>query len=319
MAPKRKSSQTTGQTKRKAQKAGNKSVQPPETNTGDDVHLGLAAGVDETNSDRADSAVQAPEAALSCLDTGNVICPVPPISAKIGEHIYVSVKNKIISGAYVDLSTLMPNNEVRLNSNASFLSVASTGQLVLQQKSKQILSMESWTDLFLIYASIYLSAHPDLTQSLLKYMHIIRTGHKRFGGNGWQMYDEQFRYRMSVDPGRSWDTIDNELWLLYMQVSHTNVYSQQNALKQLGRCYDFNFKGMCYKNACSFLHKCLRCCGDHPQCSCPVRPKSAQPLTNSTEMKPSASQGYRGAVNSNFRPRSSVTRFMGPRPFPNKY
>ena len=85
--------------------------------------------------------------------------------------------------------------------------------------------MESWTDL--VYASIYLSAHPDFTQSLLNYIHIICTGHKPFSWHDWRMYDEQFCYQMSVDHGHTLDTIDDEMWLLYMQMPERNVHSQQ--------------------------------------------------------------------------------------------
>ena len=171
--------------------------------------------------------------------------------------------------------------------------------------------MESWTDL--VYASIYLSAHPDFTQSLLNYIHIICTGHKPFSWHDWRMYDEQFCYQMSADHGHTWDTIDDELWLLYMQMPERNVHSQQNAMKLSGHCYDFNFKGMCYtfvRNAQDTLVSIH---------SFPVQQPQISSANNSTEMKPSASKGYHRAVNSNFCPRSSVNRFMDPNPFPNKY
>ena len=55
-------------------------------------------------------------------------------------------------------------------------------------------------------------------QDIMKYMYMIRTAQKRFGGNGWRLYDEQFRHRLSLDPNRCWAIIDNDLWLLYMQM-----------------------------------------------------------------------------------------------------
>ena len=36
--------------------------------------------------------------------------------------------------------------------------------------SEKIITIEQWTDAFLVYSSIYLSAHPDQTQDLLQYM-----------------------------------------------------------------------------------------------------------------------------------------------------
>ena len=47
--------------------------------------------------------------------------------------------------------------------------------------------------------SVYLSVHTSLTQDLLKYLNTIRLGAKRILGLGRKEYDEQFRYRMSLN------------------------------------------------------------------------------------------------------------------------
>jgi hypothetical protein len=62
----------------------------------------------------------------------------------------------------------------------------------------------------------YTSAHPEKYQALLKYMHIVRLGASRLNGLGWKTYDEQFRLKMGIDPVKSWEIVDQELWLLYM-------------------------------------------------------------------------------------------------------
>uniref|UniRef100_A0A8W8MG70 Uncharacterized protein n=1 Tax=Magallana gigas TaxID=29159 RepID=A0A8W8MG70_MAGGI len=56
-------------------------------------------------------------------------------------------------------------------------------------------SRSRWTDVFLVYASIYASAHPESVQGLLKYLHGIRLGASSCGEGdlGWKKYDEQFR------------------------------------------------------------------------------------------------------------------------------
>ena len=67
------------------------------------------------------------------------------------------------------------------------------GLLTIRQNiKKENVDIEKWTDLLLIYTSIFASAHPECRQELLKYMSIIRTGQKRFGGVGWRSYDEPF-------------------------------------------------------------------------------------------------------------------------------
>ena len=63
---------------------------------------------------------------------------------------------------------------------------------------------------------MYTSAHPEKYQALLKYMHIVRIGASRINGLGWKTYDEQFRLKMGIDPVKSWEIVDQELWLLYM-------------------------------------------------------------------------------------------------------
>ena len=62
------------------------------------------------------------------------------------------------------------------------------GQLSIQPKQLEtkIVSIEMWTDSFLIFISIYCSAHPSLFQDLLKYMQSVRFGSKRCVSLGWK-------------------------------------------------------------------------------------------------------------------------------------
>jgi hypothetical protein len=44
-----------------------------------------------------------------------------------------------------------------------------------RDKTKQIINtISKWTDAFIVYISIYSSAHPSKYQALLKYMHTVR-------------------------------------------------------------------------------------------------------------------------------------------------
>lgn len=80
---------------------------------------------------------------------------------------------------------------------SSTLSVDSQGQLVVHPKqTNTISSVDNWTDAFLIFASIYLQAHPNKTQQMLKYMHDIRLGAEK--AIGWVTYDEQYRLRIQT-------------------------------------------------------------------------------------------------------------------------
>ena len=92
-----------------------------------------------------------------------------------------------------------------------------SGELIVQQKQNapKITSIETWTDALIIFMNIYCSVHTEICAQLLKYLHTIRLGAKR-SAFGWKSYDEQFRFRLSLDPMASWATIDSELWLIYM-------------------------------------------------------------------------------------------------------
>jgi hypothetical protein len=49
------------------------------------------------------------------------------------------------------------------------------GVLSTKEKIKRTIhTIEKWTDVFIVYISIYTSAHPEKYQELLKYMHIVR-------------------------------------------------------------------------------------------------------------------------------------------------
>lgn len=103
------------------------------------------------------------------------------------------------------------------------------------------MSIQRWSDAFLIYLSIYVAVHPLRREHLIKYMHNIRLGTQQ--SNGWAIYDEQFRFRMAHNPFQDWGIVDNELWLSYMTPS---LYKPVNNPQP--KCFDNNFKGNCFKS-----------------------------------------------------------------------
>ncbi|KAK3099696.1 hypothetical protein FSP39_008146 [Pinctada imbricata] len=132
-------------------------------------------------------------------------------SFKLGFNVDVSIRNKIIEGKYIDLALLLKTDANASMSNSFQLSPS--GELIIKPKTNQkIATIARWTDAFLTFSSIYLSAHPNKTQEILKYMHDVRVGAER-GGN-FIKYDEQFRLRQSFEPSASWENIDSELWLI---------------------------------------------------------------------------------------------------------
>ena len=70
------------------------------------------------------------------------------------------------------------------------------GELCARERSSpKIATIEQWTDAFILFMNIYVGAHPNKIHQLLKYIHSIRLGASRFSGQGWILYDEQFRLK----------------------------------------------------------------------------------------------------------------------------
>ena len=58
----------------------------------------------------------------------------------------------------------------------------------------------------LIFAAIYLQAHPAKTIELIKKIQTVRMGANR-GYQWWYDYDIQFRLRKAINPSGSWGTL----------------------------------------------------------------------------------------------------------------
>ena len=191
-------------------------------------------------------------------------------SNQLGANVSQSLKQKIASGEYIDLALLLSNSS-STSSNENQKVAFVQGELVIQPKQshKKITTVELWTDAFIIYMSIFCSAHPGKVNEFLKYMHLIRLGANR-SPFGWQSYDEQFRLRASQNPLISWAEIDSELWLIYMYgsvgIPPTPVNNNNNS--KVYKCYAYNFDGQCSRFNCPYSHCCVKCFGQHPVKSC---------------------------------------------------
>ena len=87
----------------------------------------------------------------------------------LGHMVPNKLKFKIVNGEYINLGLLVENsNGVDPNDNAKYFTLKE-GCLSLapKTKSKVIADIQTWTDAFLIYASIYTSAHPESRVELL--------------------------------------------------------------------------------------------------------------------------------------------------------
>ena len=220
--------------------------------------------------------------------------------SQIHSQVPHAIKEKIIKGLYIELVSLLSIEEVEDKP----LGVNLKGNVVIKgQISKQITSIAMWTDAFLIYSSVFLEAHPEQTQNMLKYISNIRLGAKQYGGYGWRLYDQQFRMCFASDPVNwSFGKIDYELWLLFMASPTKNVQVEVSSRFAVKKCYDFNFR-QCFKTACFYRHACLSCNGDHPSRSCQSGKRTFTVQSGQRGFTSNRATGFQ--PRSNFRPNTT--------------
>ena len=194
----------------------------------------------------------------------NSLAQVQSYDHDAGQIVPAKLKAKIINGDYINLGLLIENvNGADPNDDTKYFS-SQDGSIALAPKSraKIISDIQTWTDAFLIYASIYSSAHPESRTHLFKYIRTIRLGASRVKSLGWRDYDIQFRLKKEANPSLSFGTVDQELWLLYVyNTPPTQIHPPQPLLL---KCYDFNYKGQCNKTKCQYKHECMTCSRPHP-------------------------------------------------------
>ena len=149
--------------------------------------------------------------------------PLVSVCNPLGMTVPESMKVKIVNGEYVDFALLLEKTDPsqwNLEKQGVALTV-NEGRNIFWKSNKPkkvITSINSWTNVFLVFCSVYLEAHPSRVQEMLKYANLIRTAASRFGGWGWRSYDQQFRMRQQAVPNRSWAIVDGELWAFYVAV-----------------------------------------------------------------------------------------------------
>ena len=206
---------------------------------------------------------------IEMQDHNNIDYQVPSISNELGYNLSNKTKLKIVNGEYVDLGSLI-SKPANVEDGSKKLSVEN-GRIVIADKKSdtKINNIQQWTDAFLVYSSIYSTAHPSSFAGLLKYMHTVRLGASRTSGLGWKNYDIQFRLKREQNPALSWSVVDQELWLMYMYFSNSGNNSFQTPASS-NKFYDFNYKGSCQRLNCPYLHSCMRCSLSHPYIRCKV-------------------------------------------------
>jgi hypothetical protein len=119
----------------------------------------------------------------SSLDQMHTPHQIVGIASDITVNVSQNIKEKIKRGEYVDLASLLTNNQ---HNDSKQKLIFQQGEIILQpdQNYKKIISIDTWTTAFIIFTSIYCSVHPEKIQELLKYMSMVRLGASRCANLG---------------------------------------------------------------------------------------------------------------------------------------
>ena len=184
------------------------------------------------------------------------------------------MKEKIWQSQFIDLALLSQESATtilaRSDQAANLTFALEGGSLVLKRpglQRKKIESFDEWQSAFHTYTAIFLLKHTNRFAELLKYAEIIRTASIQFPGNGWKLYDEQFRLKQEANPARSWGELDSELWLTVAAVG-VNLPSTARAGQLVprtghtncaGQCFAYNLFTGCHIPNCKYAHSCHKC------------------------------------------------------------
>ena len=197
----------------------------------------------------------------------------------LGASVSSKIKTKIWNHEYVDFKSLIDSKEEPLSVTIS------TGVINLHQgqKTKYPISLNQWTDAFLIFSAVYLEKFANEAQNLLKYGHMIRELQYLHGDHAFRQYDEQFR-KLKETINVPWQIPVQELRLKVATTKFSSTKLQQNQPFRSRICYQYNKGERCNRVPCPFKHVCLQYKSNHPKTKCPDIPKTS--LSKATHPSP---------------------------------
>ncbi len=225
-----------------------------------------------------------------------------------GTTLELKVKEKIWSGAYLELGSLLPKNDFEPRMDFRYATGSVSQFSLTPAKSKPVSNINEWVKLFNIYASVYVIRFPEAASQMFTYVNRVYSLYKRQPQTFvWRFYDEIFRRIKTMFPPLTWHILHHPLVQEAEEVNasfqnrnvarrNNNTTSSNNSnspnaalpqrLNNDGTCHRYN-RGSCNFKNCKYQHQCCNCKGRHPAVHC--RRMSANSTAN-TEASTSAGE-----------------------------
>ena len=204
---------------------------------------------------------------------GSNIRPVVNVvddSNDLGFVISDSIKNKVANLQYVEIEYFSKPSSLEQEPEETCLTLKDgCFNLKKSPKPKQLYNINDWTDAFINFGKLLLESHPTRSLQILTYMSTIRGAARDHSFSAAMAYDKQFRMKLGKFPEKSFSLIDGQLWLLCMTRSRPTVPVQTDQRYQTNACFNYNYKDLCTRRPCPYVHICLKCKQKHPIKRCP--------------------------------------------------
>ena len=205
------------------------------------------------------------------------------------------VKDKIWAKEYVELSTLLQEEDQEMELQISSQSLKPTFTLVPKSK-KEVNTIAKWIKAFNCFTAVYSRKWPEEVPGLLKHMEVV-IGLSDANAN-WRSYDISFR-KLHANGLERFGQINIDLYLMASRgpfrdsagrfgdnkdgKSGKGGAQERLARHPLGFCFNFHNGRKCTR--CNFKHSCYNCNESHRVSDC-TKAKSAAGGKGGTPKEP---------------------------------
>ncbi len=217
-----------------------------------------------------------------------------------GATLDYSVKSKIWSKDFIDLSYMVVKKDANAGMNLVFNPSAESPFALAPPKSKLPRNILEWVMWFTTYASVYCAKYSEEASEMFTYLRdIVDMFQLNPNTFAWRQYDLAFRELKKSANFIQWHmTMDHLKSQALTPVRNFTAsqllgFGDQNNRGGRGRgagnrgrgkklCYDYNNRS-CTRQNCGYAHICISCKGSHPQSTC--RNKEASSDSRGTQKK----------------------------------